>query len=96
METDDVKERARAAAQAMPQWPLMLVLGVVGAGLVLAGFGAWRVGAIVIGSGVGLAAFLRLVVPFRMTGLLQVRGKAFDVTVLLLAAVGIIVLALSR
>lgn len=96
METDDVKERARAAAQAMPQWPLMVVLVVVGVGLGLAGAGVWRAGAIVIGAGVGVAALLRVAVPFRMAGLLQVRGKAFDVTVLVVAAVGIVALALSR
>ncbi len=80
----------------MPQWPLVVVLAVVAVGLGLAGFGVWRSGAIVVGGGVGLAAFLRVVLPFRMAGLLQVRGKAFDVTVLVLAAVGIVALALSR
>lgn len=96
MEIDDVTERARATARAMPQWPLMIVLVIVAAGLVLAGFGVWRAGAIVVGTGVGVAAVLRIVVPFRMAGLLQVRGKAFDVTVLLIMAVGIIGLAISR
>jgi hypothetical protein len=48
---------------------------------------------VVVGSSLVLGALLRLVLPTRAAGLLQVRGKAFDVVVVLLTGAAIIALA---
>ena len=77
------------------QWPLLLVAVGVLAGLVLAFLGpaTWRPGSMVIGASVVLGALLRLVLPTRDAGLLQVRSRAFDVALMLLVGVAIIALA---
>lgn len=79
------------------QWPLLLVAVGVLAGLVLTFLGpaTWRAGSVVIGAAVVLGALLRLVLPTRDAGLLQVRSRGFDVAVMMLAGVAIIVLALA-
>jgi uncharacterized membrane protein len=86
-----------AAARTSGQWPIVVVvLGAI-AGLVIAMVGddSWRLGAVVIGASVGFGALERMVLPNRQAGLLQVRGKAFDVAVLALTGAAIIVLALA-
>jgi membrane associated rhomboid family serine protease len=77
------------------QWPLLLVVAGVLGGLVSAFLGpaTWRPGCVVVGSSLVLGALLRLVLPTRAAGLLQVRGKAFDVVVVLLTGAAIIALA---
>ena len=82
-----------AAAHTLNQWPLLLALAVFAAGVVTAGFGPWRVGAVIIAVAVGLAGVLRWVLPSRIAGLLVVRTRAFDVTILLTLAVAIGVLS---
>jgi DUF3017 family protein len=77
-------------------WPLLVVAAGVVVGLVLAVVGAgswWRVGCAVIGASLVLGALLRLLLPGRAAGLLQVRSKAFDVVALALG--GGAILALS-
>lgn len=77
------------------QWPLLLVSAGVLGGLVSAFLGptTWRPGCVVIGASLVLGALLRLLLPTRRAGLLEVRSKPFDVIVLLLAGSAILVLA---
>ena len=84
-----------AAARALRAWPLLVVLAGVVAGLVVATLGqaTWRAGCLLIGASLGLGAVLRLALPSREAGLLQVRGKAFDTGLLVLLAAAVIVLA---
>lgn len=77
------------------QLPLIAVLAVVGAGLALGAAGLWRPGAWVIGVGVLLAGALRLGLPARRAGLLVVRSRRLDVTLLLGLGVALVVLASS-
>lgn len=90
----DVKYAARAAAHTLTQWPLLTVLGVVMIGAVVAATGHWRWASFVIGCGVGLAAFWRLVLPGRLAGLLVVRSRWFDVALTALMAIGILFVTL--
>jgi uncharacterized membrane protein YeaQ/YmgE (transglycosylase-associated protein family) len=73
---------------------LVVVVGVV-AGLVIAWLGesTWRIGCLMIGAALVVGAVERVVLEDREAGLLQVRGKAFDVAVLALAGAAVIVLA---
>lgn len=91
------RDEPAAAARALRAWPLLVVLAGVVAGLVVATVGqeTWRVGCLLIGASLGVGAVLRLALPGRAAGLLQVRGKAFDVTLLLLLAVAVVVLAIA-
>jgi len=91
------RDEPAAAARALRAWPLLVVLAGVVAGLVVATLGeaTWRPGCLLIGASLALGAVLRLALPSREAGLLQVRGKAFDVTLLLLLAVAVIVLAIA-
>lgn len=84
-----------AASRALRAWPLLLVLAGVVAGLVVATLGqsTWRAGCLLIGASLAVGAVLRMALPGREAGLLQVRGKAFDTALLVLLAAVIIVLA---
>ncbi len=64
------------------QWPILTVaaIGLVAAVLVAAGF--WRRGALLIGIGVGIGAVLRLLLPDQRAGVLVVRSKAIDVSMM--------------
>ena len=74
--------------------PLLAVLAVVGAGLVGSGLlHAWRAGAVVVGLGLLLGGALRLTLPTRQAGLLAVRGRAVDATVLLALGFALVLLA---
>lgn len=79
----------------MRQWPLLVIVAGVFAGLLIAYLGdsSWRLGGLIVGASVGLGAVVRVVLPNREAGLLQVRGKAFDVTVLAFTGAAIIILA---
>lgn len=77
------------------QLPFAAVLVVGGAGLGVAAAGAWRPGAVVMGAGVLLAGVLRLVLPARRAGLLAVRSRRLDVTLLLGLGAALVVLASS-
>lgn len=84
------------AALSVRRWPLLVVaLGVlVGLVLALVGEDTWRPGCLVIGASLLAGGVVRLVLPARGAGLLEVRGKPFDVTVLLLVGAAVVVLAL--
>jgi hypothetical protein len=83
------------AALSLRQWPLLVVVGGVVAGLVvvMAGDTTWRAGSLLIGASLVVGALERLVLPSRGAGLLQVRSKPFDVSVLALAGAAVLVLA---
>ncbi|HVM02994.1 MAG TPA: DUF3017 domain-containing protein [Acidimicrobiales bacterium] len=77
------------------QLPLVLVLAVVAAGLLLAAASRWRLGSAVVGGGVLLAGALRLALPARRAGLLAVRSRRLDVTMLLVLGGALVALAAS-
>ena len=84
-----------SAARSLRQWPLLVVVvGVLaGIGVVLGGDGTWRLGCVLIGLSLVVGALERLLLPSREAGLLEVRSKGFDVAVL--AVAGLAVLTLS-
>ena len=86
-----------AAGASVRQWPLVVVVLGVLAGLVVAWLGetTWRLGCLVIGGSLLVGAVERLLLPDREAGLLQVRGKAFDVAVLTLTGVAVVALAIA-
>ena len=91
------RDEPAAAARALRAWPLLVVLAGVVGGLVLATLGqeTWRAGCLLIGASLAVGAVLRVALPDREAGLLQVRSKAFDITVLVVLAVAVIVLAIA-
>jgi len=78
------------------QWPLLIVVIGVLAGLVVSFLGesTWLLGCLRIGAALGVGAVERIALPSRNAGLLQMRTKAFDVTVLAVAGAAIIALAI--
>jgi hypothetical protein len=66
----------------------LLVLAAAGVGLVIVVHGDWRLGVRWIGGSLFCAAVARLVVPARDAGMLAVRRRLIDVT--LLAVVGVL------
>lgn len=83
------------AALSLRQWPLLVVVVGVVVGLAVAWLGeaTWRLGCLLIGGSLLVGAVERIVLPDREAGLLQVRGKGFDVAVLALTGVAVLVLA---
>ena len=77
------------------QVPVAVVLGVLLLGLVAVTAHAWRHGTQAIGAALVLGAVLRLALPARQAGLLVVRTRVFDATVLLVLGVGLVALATS-
>ena len=77
------------------QVPVALVLGVVLLGLLAVTAHAWRHGTQVIGAALVLGAVLRIALPARQAGLLVVRSRVFDATILLVLGVGLVGLATS-
>ncbi|WP_354640957.1 DUF3017 domain-containing protein [Kitasatospora camelliae] len=74
------------------QWPITLVLAIAGLGLVITWLGDFRIGLLTVGAAALLAALLRLVLP--EVGMLAVRSRFTDVSVLLVLGVVITVLTL--
>ncbi len=77
-------------------WPVLVVAAGVVIGLLIAVVSrdSWRFGTVVIGAALLVGAGIRIVLPPREAGLLQVRSRGFDVVVLLVAGLAIVVLAL--
>jgi hypothetical protein len=90
------RSEASAAARSLRQWPLLIVVVGVLVGLVVSFLGdsTWRLGCLLIGASLGVGAVERIALPTREAGLLQVRTKAFDVTVLAVGGAAIIALAI--
>jgi hypothetical protein len=72
----------------------LLHLLAVLAGLVIVVLGSWRTGIVVVGVAFVIGAAARVVVPVSHTGMLRVRGKAFDVFWMTTLGVSLVVLAL--
>lgn len=89
----DRYRRARLVRSVAANAGYASVVVVLTAGMVLVGLEYWRRGLVVFGLGTGLAAVLRACLPDRRQGLLRVRGRAFDTTVLAVAAVAILVIS---
>lgn len=85
-----------AAARSLKQWPLLIVVAGLVCGLLVALLGrdTWRLGCLIIGASLGVGAVERLALPQRGAGLLEVRGRAFDIVVMALAGAAIIALAI--
>jgi len=71
----------------------LILVGTTVVGLSLVAFGPWRRGIAVVGVALLFASGIRLMVNEDEAGMLRVRGRWFDVTVL--AAVGLSLLALA-
>lgn len=71
--------RLRAVLVQLPY--LLVMLGVLAAALLVM-FDRWRRGSFVFGAALLVGAVLRAFIPSSQAGLLQVRGKTFDVTVM--------------
>lgn len=82
--------RLRAVLVQLPY--LLVMLGVLAAALLVM-FDRWRRGSFVFGAALLVGAVLRAFIPSSRAGLLQVRGKSFDVTVM--ATVGGVMLWLA-
>ena len=78
------------------QLPLLAAILVVGAGLVLVTFGAWRSGLVVVGLALLGAALMRLLLPVRAVGLLAVRSRSVDVVLRAGAGLALTGLTLTR
>lgn len=68
-----------------------LIVVAVALGVIVAGW--WRVGVFVIGASFLMAAAARVVVPLDHTGMLRVRGKAFDIAWMSFLGLSLVVLA---
>jgi hypothetical protein len=74
------------------QFYLLTLLGVF-IGLVLVAFGIWRIGLYIVGATFVANALGRLVVPEAHKGMLNVRGRSFDVFWTTTLGVSLLVLA---
>lgn len=90
-------ERRLSPDRGLSPWALLVVLAGVLAGLgyaVIGGAGGWRIGCMIIGAALGIGGLLRLFLPKASAGLLAVRARGFDVTMLILAGAAVVVLSL--
>lgn len=60
----------------------LVVVGMLVGGMVLVGFGKWRVGMTVVGLGFALAFVMRMVLPDNHAGMLRVRRRLVDLATL--------------
>ena len=85
--------RARTVRTVIANAGYVVVVAILAAGMVLVGLEYWRRGLVVFAAGTGFAAVLRATLPERRQGLLRVRSRWFDVSVLAVAAVAILVVS---
>jgi hypothetical protein len=76
------------------EWPLGLVIALIGGGLIVIAMHHFRWGSLAIAGGTLGAAVLRLVLPTRRAGLLAVRGRFTDVVITGGIGIALTVLAL--
>ncbi|MEV8374928.1 DUF3017 domain-containing protein [Kribbella sp. NPDC056861] len=69
-------------AERRSEWPLALSGLVAVAGLITLTFYDWRNGILIFAGGVLLAALLRVMLSDNAAGLLRVRGRMFDIVLL--------------
>jgi hypothetical protein len=85
--------RRRRRGGWLREWPIGLVMIGVAVSLLLIALDAFRYGSILLAASVLLAAFLRLLLPDHDAGLLAVRKKQIDVSVLVVLGVALSILA---
>jgi hypothetical protein len=83
-----------AEAERRSEWPLVLSGLVAATGLVILTFYNWRNGVLIFAGGVLFAALLRLSLSDSAAGLLRVRGRMFDITLMVGVGVAIAILGL--
>jgi xanthine/uracil permease len=76
-----------------PQWPFVWVVLIFVVAFSLAAANFWRRGSLLIGIGVGVAAALRLALTEDRAGLLVVRSKAIDFTMMASVAAAMVYIA---
>lgn len=76
-------------------WPLLVVLAAVAVGAGYAAFGHWLRASLMVAGALVLAGGLRLVLPRQLAGLLVVRRRWIDVTVLLTLGAAVAAIALA-
>lgn len=77
-----LRPRSRRSLDLLRQWPLILVLVVMGIAVGFVALDQFRVGSILLAVGVLAAFVLRLVLPAAQVGMLAVRGRSMDLIVL--------------
>ncbi|MBT0566790.1 DUF3017 domain-containing protein [Williamsia sp. CHRR-6] len=87
--------RTRRASRIVAQIPFLIVAALVLVAVILVLADRWRRGAFVFGGAAVVAAVLRAVLPTTRVGLLQVRGRVFDVVAMGTAGAAILWLATS-
>jgi hypothetical protein len=73
----------------------LVVVATTVVGLILVAVGSWRRGLVLVGIGFVFAAGMRLVINEGESGMLRVRGRWFDVTVLGVVGASLIALAIT-
>ena len=71
----------------------LLVVAIAAVALLVAWIGHWRWGSALFGAALCFAAAERMILPPRVAGLLHVRSRALDVTMML--GTGIVIIVLS-
>jgi hypothetical protein len=84
----------RVVAFAQRQWPLLSVLALVALSLLFIAGDRFRVGSVLLAMSLVYALLLRAFLPDEVAGLLVIRGKAVDLTVLGVLALGLVTLSL--
>jgi len=76
------------------QWPIATVLSMIALSLIFIAVDRFRVGSVLLAFSVMYALALRVTLPDETAGLLVVRRRSVDVTVLSVLAVGLMILSL--
>ncbi len=86
----------RAASGDLPaparQWPVLVVLGLAGAGLLVTALDAFRVGTLLVGGALLAAAVMRWLLP--SVGMLAVRSRFTDIVTYGVLGLAIVMLAM--
>lgn len=88
------EQKAASSTSASPhwyvrQWPMTLVLGLVGISLILVATNHFRRGSVLLAASVILATFLRLFLPGSDAGLMVQRSRRVDVITLAVLGIGL-------
>jgi hypothetical protein len=75
------------------EWPIGVVLIGVALAMLLIALDSFRAGAVLLSASVLLAAFLRLFLPEADAGMLVVRSRRIDVTLLAFMGIGLSILS---
>lgn len=95
LERAQTLRRARVRRWYVMQIPFFLVLGGMTIAGILVLVDRWRRGAFLFGGSLAFGAVLRALLPASRAGLLQVRGRAFDVAALTTLATVVLWMAIT-